>query len=53
MLKRYPKLKMVWVHAGVSRRASEPNHQDMIAHMLEEYPGLGVDISWVRALTVL
>jgi len=47
MLKKYPDLKLVWVHAGVSRRCAEPNHYDMIDHMLSEHPNLGVDISWV------
>jgi len=47
VMKKYPKLKMVWVHAGVSRRAFEPNHHEMIDRMLATYPGLMVDISWV------
>uniref|UniRef100_A0A7S3F2G0 Amidohydrolase-related domain-containing protein n=1 Tax=Haptolina ericina TaxID=156174 RepID=A0A7S3F2G0_9EUKA len=47
VLKRYPTLKLVWVHAGVSRRCSEPNHYEMIDMMLSKYPNLGVDISWV------
>ena len=47
VLNRYPQLKFVWVHAGVSRRCSEPNHYDMISRMCATYPNLGVDISWV------
>jgi len=47
VLKRFPKLKFVWVHAGVSRRCSEPNHYDLIDRMCATYPNLGVDISWV------
>jgi len=47
VLQLYPTLKMIWVHAGVSRRASEPNHHDMIDNMLTEFPNLGIDISWV------
>jgi len=47
VLKRYPNLKMVWVHAGVSRRCSEPNHYEMIDQMCSDYPNLHIDISWV------
>ena len=47
MLKTYPKLKMVWVHAGVSRRCSEPDHYEMIDQMCSDYDNLMVDISWV------
>jgi len=47
VLKKYPKLKFVWVHAGVSRRCSEPLHHKMIERMCDDYPNLMVDISWV------
>jgi len=47
VMKKHPKLKMVWVHAGVSRRAFEETHHEMIDRMLATYPGLMVDISWV------
>jgi len=47
VLKRYPKLVFVWVHAGVSRRCSEPHHHKMIDRLLSKYPNLLIDISWV------
>jgi len=47
VLKKYPTLKFVWVHAGVSRRCSEPDHHKMIERMCTDYPNLMVDISWV------
>jgi len=47
VLKKYPKLKFVWVHAGVSRRCSEPDHHNMISKMCDEFDNLKVDISWV------
>jgi len=47
VLTRYPKLKMTWVHAGASRRCTEPNHYEMIDTMLTKFPNLSIDISWV------
>ena len=47
VLEKYPKLCMVWVHAGVSRRCSEPTHYDMIDRMCSTYDNLMIDISWV------
>jgi len=47
VLERHPQLKLVWVHAGVSRRCSAPDHHELIDNMLSSYPNLGVDISWV------
>jgi len=47
VLRKYPKLKFTWVHAGVSRRCSEPSHHKMIEQMCDEFDNLKVDISWV------
>jgi len=47
VLQLYPTLKMIWVHAGVSRRAFEDTHHEMIDRMCTTYPNLMVDISWV------
>jgi hypothetical protein len=47
VLTRHPQLKFVWVHAGVSRRCSEPEHHKMIERLCDTYPNLMVDISWV------
>ena len=47
VLKKYPKLRFVWVHAGVSRRCSEPKHYEMIDRLCTTYPNINIDISWV------
>ena len=47
VLKKYPKMKFVWVHAGVSRNCNEELHHKMISDMIQKYPNLHVDISWV------
>lgn len=47
VLTRYPELKFVWVHAGVSRRCAHPKHHEMIDRMCSTYDNLKVDISWV------
>ena len=47
VLDKYPRLKFTWVHAGVSRRCSEPDHHKMIERMCDKYPNMKVDISWV------
>jgi len=47
VLKKHPKLHFVWVHAGVSRRAFEETHHEMIDKMCSTYPNLHIDISWV------
>ena len=47
VLKEYPKLCLVWVHAGVSRRCSEPTHYKMLDEMCTKYDNLMIDISWV------
>jgi len=47
VLKKYPTLRFTWVHAGVSRRCSEPNHHEMIDRMCSTFPNLKIDISWV------
>eukprot|EP00931_Biecheleriopsis_adriatica_P072096 TRINITY_DN4612_c0_g1_i1.p1 TRINITY_DN4612_c0_g1~~TRINITY_DN4612_c0_g1_i1.p1 ORF type:complete len:804 (+),score=187.48 TRINITY_DN4612_c0_g1_i1:71-2482(+) len=47
VLKAFPDLKLIWCHAGVSRRTFEPDHWQMIAYMVETYPKLHIDMSWV------
>jgi len=47
VLAKYPTLKFVWVHAGVSRRCADKEHHKMIDDMCTKYPNLLVDISWV------
>lgn len=43
----HPKTRIIWAHAGISRRIVIPNHTDILRRMLGEYPNLTVDLSWV------
>ena len=47
ILARFPKTVFVWAHCGVSRRVSHKNYHEMVATLLDRYPNLNVDISWV------
>ncbi|EGB02793.1 hypothetical protein AURANDRAFT_17834, partial [Aureococcus anophagefferens] len=47
VLEKFPELKLVWCHAGVSRRTFEPNHHEMLDELMDKYPNLTADISWV------
>jgi hypothetical protein len=46
-LKAHPKTRVIWAHAGISRRIVIPNHTEIIRGMLERNPNLTVDLSWV------
>ena len=46
-VKNHPKTRIIWAHAGISRRIVIPDHTDIIRRMLSQYPNLKVDISWV------
>jgi predicted TIM-barrel fold metal-dependent hydrolase len=43
----HPHTRIVWAHAGISRRIVIPNHTDILRRMLARYPNLTVDLSWV------
>ena len=47
VLKKFPKLKIVWAHCGISRNVSHPNYAKNIDRMLNQYKNLTVDISWI------
>jgi hypothetical protein len=47
VLNQFPDLRLVWCHAGVSRRTFEPTHHEMINRLLTENPSLHIDMSWV------
>lgn len=53
VLKEFPKLHFVWVHAGISRRVGKETHHDLIDGLLDKYPNLNIDISWVVWETVI
>ncbi len=46
-LKSHPRNRIIWAHAGISRRIVIPNHTEIISRMLRAYPNLTVDLSWV------
>jgi len=43
----HPKLKVVWAHAGLSRRVTHDAYFEMIERMLASYPRLHIDLSWI------
>ena len=43
----HPKTKIVWAHAGISRRIVIPNHTEILRRMLARYLNLSIDLSWV------
>jgi hypothetical protein len=47
VLQKFPNVKFVWCHCGISRRICHTNHSDMINTLLSKYTKLMVDISWV------
>jgi predicted TIM-barrel fold metal-dependent hydrolase len=47
VLDMFPDLKLVWCHAGVSRRTFEEAHHEMMDQMMSAHPNLHTDISWV------
>jgi hypothetical protein len=46
-LKNHPRNRIIWAHAGISRRIVIANHTDILRRMLRTYPNLTIDISWV------
>lgn len=47
VLSKYPTLKLIWCHAGVSRGVFEPNHHAMLDRLMSTYDNFCIDISWV------
>jgi amidohydrolase family protein len=46
-IRTHPKTRMIWAHAGISRRIVIPNHTEILRRMLAAYPNLTLDLSWV------
>jgi hypothetical protein len=46
-IKGHPNTKIIWAHAGISRRIIIPGHTEIVRRLLSNYPNLTVDISWV------
>jgi predicted TIM-barrel fold metal-dependent hydrolase len=47
VLQRFPNTTFVWAHCGISRRVFHKNYHEMVSTLLDRYPRLYVDISWV------
>jgi predicted TIM-barrel fold metal-dependent hydrolase len=46
-IRTHPKTRMIWAHAGISRRIVIADHTDILRRMLGQYPNLTIDLSWV------
>jgi hypothetical protein len=46
-IRTHPKTRIIWAHAGISRRIVIPNHTDILRRMLAQYANLTIDLSWV------
>ena len=46
-VRTHPKTRVIWAHAGISRRIVIANHTDILRRMLGQYPNLTLDLSWV------
>jgi len=46
-VRKHPNTRVIWAHAGISRRILIRNHTVILASMLSQYPNLHIDISWV------
>jgi hypothetical protein len=46
-LRDFPRTRFIFAHCGISRRVSVPFYQRMVQRLLEQYPRLVVDISWI------
>ena len=47
VLVTFPDLRVMWAHAGVSRRVSAPGHWEMCERMFSRHKNMTMDISWV------
>ena len=43
----HPNTRIIWAHAGISRRIVIPNHTDILRRLLGQYRNLAIDLSWV------
>lgn len=46
-LRKHPKTRIILAHAGISRNFNIPTIVDDICRVVDEYPNLWVDLSWV------
>jgi predicted TIM-barrel fold metal-dependent hydrolase len=46
-IRTHPDTRVIWAHAGISRRIVIANHTEVLRRMLGQYPNLTIDLSWV------
>ncbi len=46
-LREFPRTRFVFAHCGMSRRVNVPFYHQMVERLLEAYPQLCVDYSWI------
>ena len=46
-IRTHPKTRIIWAHAGISRRIVIPGHTEILRRMLAQYANLTIDLSWV------
>jgi predicted TIM-barrel fold metal-dependent hydrolase len=46
-LREFPRTRFVFAHCGMSRRVNVPFYYQMVARLLENYPNVCVDYSWI------
>ncbi|GAB6037967.1 amidohydrolase family protein [Fundidesulfovibrio butyratiphilus] len=46
-LRRFPDVTFIWAHVGISRRVDVPTLPEVTTRLLDQYPNLLFDISWV------
>jgi|WetSurMetagenome_2_1015567.scaffolds.fasta_scaffold33765_4 predicted TIM-barrel fold metal-dependent hydrolase len=47
VLERFPRTTFVWAHCGISRRVFHKKYHEMVSALLDRFPHLHVDVSWV------
>jgi hypothetical protein len=52
-VRRHPKTRFIWCHAGISRRIVVPTLTTELRRLLAAYPNLFIDLSWVVYETYL
>ncbi len=47
VLHEFPRTRFVFAHCGMSRRVNVPFYYQMVQRLLDQYPNLCVDFSWI------
>lgn len=46
-VRSHPKTRIIWCHAGISRRIDIPDITNDLGRLLKTYPNLWIDLAWV------